>query len=84
MTYSWKSAGGGTHIKIVAVSLAAASLWTIAISAIRLHDIGLSEIVAKPKAQIAVKSPSPVRIAEAPMFIGWSKDVWRPAATVQQ
>ncbi len=84
MNHSMKSADGGTHIKIVAVSLTAASLWMGAMSAMRLHDIGLSEIVAKPAIKIAVKSSPPVRMAEAVTFVGWTSDVWRPAATVQQ
>lgn len=86
MNHSLKSADGGTHIKIVAVSLAVSSVWILALSMVRLHDIGVSEIVAKPTVHAAVKASPAVRMAEATAFVGWAHDVWQPdtAATTRQ
>lgn len=82
MNHSLKSADAGTHIKIVAVSLAVSSFWILALSAIHLRDIGVSEIVSRPAVYAAVKAPTAVWMAEAATFVGWTGDVWRPAATV--
>lgn len=83
MNHSLKSADGGTHIKIVAVSLAVSSLSLLAFSSVRLHDIGVSEVVSKPAAYTAVRASPAIRVAEAATSIGWTRDAWQPDQTTQ-
>ncbi|MBI3701084.1 MAG: hypothetical protein HY242_11645 [Afipia sp.] len=83
MNHSLKSADGGTHIKIVAVSLAVSSLSLLALSAARLHDIGVSEIVSKPAVYMAVKPTPAIQVAEAATFVGWTRNAWQPDQTTQ-
>lgn len=83
MNHSLKSADSGTHFKIVAVSLAVALVSILALSSVRLHDIGVSEIVAKPAVRAAVKASPTIRMAEATTLVGWTRDVLQPDAAAK-